>query len=331
METIRKLAFVLGAALMAVAHPASAQDWTLVIHGGAGVIERENMTPEAEAQVREALARALSAGSAVLDNNGTALDAVEAAVRVLEDDPQFNAGRGAVFAANGTNELDAAIMDGATREAGAVAGVTRTRHPITLARAVMEQSGHVMLTGEGANAFSLEQGLEQAGPEWFRTERRWRELQILLHPDTAEAGFEKEVKFGTVGAVARDRQGNLAAATSTGGLTGKRYNRIGDSPIIGAGTYADNRACAVSATGSGEFYIREGVAHEICARMRMLGEGPQAAADAVQDETRVLGGLGGVIVVAADGTPAFSFNTPGMYRGVARAGKTTQIAIYGDE
>jgi len=331
MDKIKHLGVLLGLASVIMGTPVSADDWTLVVHGGAGVIERQKMTPEQDLEYREAMARAITAGSTVLDNGGSALDAVEATVRVLEDDPHFNAGRGAVFAANGTNELDAAIMDGATRKAGAVAGVTRTRHPISLARAVMEQSEHVMLAGEGADDFSREHGLEQAEPEWFRTERRWRELQNLLHPETAEAGFDKEVKFGTVGAVARDMQGNLAAATSTGGITGKLYGRVGDSPIIGAGTYADNRACAVSATGSGEFYIREGVAHEICARMRLLGEGPQAAADAVQEETRVLGGTGGVIVVAVDGTPAFSFNTSGMYRGVARAGSATQIAIYGDE
>ena len=309
---------------------ASAQDgWTLVIHGGAGVIERDRITPEEDRAVREALHQALAAGSAVLDHGGTALDAVEAAIRVLEDDPHFNAGRGAVFTWNGTNELDASIMDGATRAAGAVAGVTRTRHPISLARAVMENSPHVMLAGSGADAFSREQGLEQVDPAWFRTEERWRQLQeFKANAETAQASQEKH---GTVGAVARDTHGSLAAATSTGGTTGKRWGRVGDSPIIGAGTYADNRACAVSATGWGEFYIREGVAHEICARIRLLGEGPQEAADTVQAETLAMGGDGGVIVVAADGTPAWSFNTSGMYRGVARAGAEPEVAIYGEE
>lgn len=320
--------------LAVLSAPAAAQSWTLVIHGGAGVIERENMTPEREAAVRSALSQALEAGSAVLDSGGSALDAVEAAVRLLEDDPNFNAGRGAVFTYDGTNELDASIMDGRTRAAGAVAGVTRTRHPVSLARAVMERSEHVMLASEGADAFSLAQGLEQADPSWFRTEERFEQLQ-RLKARAASGGqasaFDIDMKYGTVGAVARDKAGNLAAATSTGGITGKRWGRIGDAPVIGAGTYADNRACAVSATGAGEYYIREGVAHEICARMRFLGEGPQAAADAVQAETLTLGGSGGVIVVAADGTPAWSFNTPGMYRGVAREGEAAKVAVYGDE
>ena len=317
-------------ALMSGVASASA-DWTLVIHGGAGVIERDRITPEREAVLRAALRSALDAGSAILARGGSALDAVEATIQILEDDPNFNAGRGAVFTAAGTNELDASIMDGSTRAAGAVAGVHATRHPISLARAVMEQSPHVMLAGEGADAFSRAHGLEQVDPSWFRTDERWRQLQELKSQGQARTDFDREVKYGTVGAVARDTAGNLAAGTSTGGLTGKLYGRVGDSPIIGAGTYADNRACAVSATGSGEFYIREGVAHEICARMRFLGEGPQAAADEVQAETKSLGGDGGVIVVARDGTPAWSFNTPGMYRGLARRGMQPSIAIYGDE
>lgn len=331
---MRKGRLALAAAMLVALNGTAAMadgDWTLVIHGGAGVLERARMTPERDAETREALHRALAAGTAILDGGGSALDAVEAAIRVLEDDPHFNAGRGAVFTADGTNELDSSIMDGANRKAGAVAGVTMTRHPISLARAVMEKSQHVMLSGRGADAFSQEQRLEQVDPSWFRTEERWQQFQDLKgKPDTA-ARFDREVKYGTVGAVARDTSGNLAAGTSTGGLTGKRWGRIGDSPVIGAGTYADNRACAVSATGSGEFYIREGVAHEICARIRFLGEGPQAAADAVQAETKALGGDGGVIVVGADGTPAWSFNTPGMYRGMARRGGAASVAIYGDE
>lgn len=329
-----KLLLTLLAALMTAA-PAAAQGWTLVIHGGAGVIERENMTPEREAAVRAALTEALEAGSTVLDGGGSALDAVEAAVRLLEDDPNFNAGRGAVFTYDGTNELDASIMDGRTRAAGAVAGVTATRHPVSLARAVMERSPHVMLAGDGANAFSVEQGLEQADPSWFRTEERFQQLERLKAREAAGGGqasaFDIDLKYGTVGAVARDKAGNLAAATSTGGITGKRWGRVGDAPVIGAGIYADNRACAVSATGAGEFYIRVGVAAAICARMQFLGEVPQAAADAVQAETLELGGSGGVIVVGADGTAAFSFNTPGMYRGVAREGAEAEVAIYGNE
>nr|WP_199798883.1 isoaspartyl peptidase/L-asparaginase [Qipengyuania thermophila] len=314
---------------------ARAQEWTLVIHGGAGVIERERMTPERDAAVRAALNAALAAGGAVLDGGGSALDAVEAAVRVLEDDPNFNAGRGAVFTADGTNELDAAIMDGRSRAAGAVAGVTATRNPISLARAVMERSGHVMLIGAGADAFSRAEGLEQAAPEWFATpERReqlerWRAAQQQGQRQSALA-FDPDHKFGTVGAVARDSAGNLAAATSTGGVTGKRWGRVGDAPLIGAGTFAD-ATCAVSATGAGEFYIRMNVAHEICARVRLSGDPVQQAADAVQAETLQLGGSGGVIALTADGAHAFSFNTPGMYRGVARRGAAATVAIYGDE
>lgn len=324
-------------ALLAVliAMPAAAEDWTLVIHGGAGVIERERMTPERDAAVRRALNQALATGSAVLERGGTSLDAVEAAVRVLEDDPNFNAGRGAVFTAEGTNELDAAIMDGRTRAAGAVAGVTATRNPISLARAVMERSGHVMLIWDGADAFSREQGLEQAGPDWFATpERReqldrWRAAQQAGQPQSGLA-FDPDHKFGTVGAVARDRAGDLAAATSTGGVTGKRWGRVGDAPLIGAGTFAD-ATCAVSATGAGEFYIRMNVAHEICARVRLSGEPVQQAADAVQAETLALGGSGGVIALTANGAHAFSFNTPGMYRGIAREGAAAKVAVYGDE
>ncbi len=318
-----------------IATPAMAEDWTLVIHGGAGVIERERMTPERDGAVRRALHEALAAGSAILERGGTSLDAVAAAVRVLEDDPNFNAGRGAVFTAEGANELDAAIMDGRTRAAGAVAGVTATRNPISLARAVMDRSGHVMLIGDGADAFSRSQGLEQAGPEWFATpERReqlerWRAAQQAGLPQSGLA-FDPDHKFGTVGAVARDRAGNLAAATSTGGVTGKRWGRVGDAPLIGAGTYAD-ATCAVSATGAGEFYIRMNVAHEICARVRLSGEPVQQAADAVQAETLQLGGSGGVIGLTADGEAAFSFNTPGMYRGVARQGDAAMVAVYGDE
>ncbi|WP_448660586.1 isoaspartyl peptidase/L-asparaginase family protein [Sphingomonas sp. CJ99] len=312
--------------------PAVAQDtprWTLVIHGGAGVIERDKMTPEREAAARAGLNAALDAGSKVLDAGGSALDAVEAAVRVLEDDPHFNAGRGAVFTYEGTNELDAAIMDGATRAAGAVAGVTATKNPIGLARRVMEASPHVMLAGKGADTFSREQGLEQAGPEWFATDERRQQLQKMKAQKTS--WFDVDMKYGTVGAVARDAQGHVAAATSTGGVTGKRWGRVGDSPLIGAGTYADDRACAVSATGAGEFFIREGVAHEICARVRFAGDTLKAAADTVMAETLALGGTGGVIVTGPTGEVAWSFNTPGMYRGSATAGGERTVSIYGDE
>ena len=308
--------------------PANPQ-WTLVIHGGAGTLERDRITPEQDREIRAALARALDAGTAVLAGGGNALDAVEAAVIVLEDDPHFNAGRGAVFTYEGKNELDAAVMDGATRAAGAATGITATKNPVKLARAVMEKSPHVMLSREGADTFSREQGIEQAGPEWFATTERRRQLDEMKAKKVG--WYDVDLKYGTVGAVARDANGHVAAATSTGGLTGKRWGRIGDSPIIGAGTYADDRACAVSATGAGEFFIRVGVAHEICARMRWKGEDVQTAADAVMAEVKALGGSGGVIVVAPDGTGGYSFNTPGMYRGRANSAGLRDVSIYGDE
>lgn len=326
--------FVLAAALTAgfLSNEAHAmQDWTLLIHGGAGVMERGRMTPERDAAQRAGLSAALEAGKAVLAAGGSALDAVEAAVKVLEDDPGFNAGRGAVFTYEGVNELDAAVMDGRNRAAGAVAGLTRTRNPVTAARAVMEKSPHVMLQSPGADRFARERGLDQVDPSYFRTEERWQQLQKMKENAKTGAAFDAEVKYGTVGAVAKDAHGNLAAATSTGGLTGKRWGRVGDSPVLGAGTYADNRGCAVSATGSGEYYIRVGVAHEICARMRFGKEDVQTAADAVQAEVKALGGAGGVIAVAPDGTSAFSFNTPGMYRGRATSGGEFAVQIYGDE
>ena len=299
-----------------------------MIHGGAGAIERGRTPPDTDAAARAALNRALGAGIAILAAGGTALDAVEAAVGILEDDPHFNAGRGAAFTYDGRNELDAAIMDGATRAAGAIAGVTATRHPIALARAVMEQSAHVLLGGDGADSFSRAHGLEQADAGWFATPERRRQLDELI---AGGGKFDVDMKYGTVGAVARDAHGHVAAATSTGGVTGKRWGRIGDSPLIGAGTYADDRACAVSCTGAGEYFIRLGVAHEIAARVRLAGEGVQAAADAVMAEVTALGGTGGVIVAGADGTPAWHFTTPGMYRARAASDGTRQVAIYGDE
>ncbi|MBC7520185.1 MAG: isoaspartyl peptidase/L-asparaginase, partial [Sandarakinorhabdus sp.] len=246
----------------------SPPSWSLVIHGGSGRMARARMAAEADAGYGAGLAAALAAGETILVAGGSAVDAVETAVRVLEDDPQFNAGRGAVFTAEGHNELDAAIMDGATRAAGAVAGVTRTKNPVSLARAVMAHSPHVLLARDGADVFSIEQGLEQVDPGYFRTEERWQALQAMKAAAArGEAIFDKTLKYGTVGAVARDVRGHLAAATSTGGLTGKRWGRIGDSPLIGAGTYADDRSVAVSATGSGEDFIRVGAAFEIGARV----------------------------------------------------------------
>jgi beta-aspartyl-peptidase (threonine type) len=302
--------------------------WKLVIHGGAGVMERGQSTPEQEREIRAALDRALGAGETILAEGGGALDAVERAACILEDDPHFNAGRGAVFTYQGTNELDAAVMDGTNRNAGAVTGISATRNPISLARAVMEHSPHVFLSREGADQFSREQGLEQVGPEWFATAERRRQLEMMRSDDSHY--FDEELKYGTVGAVAVDTHGHVAAATSTGGLTGKRWGRIGDTPLIGAGTYADDRAGAVSATGAGEYFIRAAVAHEICARMRMLGESASVAADKVIADVGSLGGSGGVILVTPDGDAGWAFNTPGMYRGLASA-EGRRVAIYADE
>lgn len=303
--------------------------WTLAIHGGAGGMVRGKLSAEQDAGARAGLTMALEAGSAVLARGGTALDAVAAAVMKLEDDPHFNAGRGAVFTYKGINELDASIMDGKTRGAGAVTGARYTRNPVLLARAVMEHSPHVMLSREGADEFSREQGLDQVDPDYFATPERWRQLEELKAKKLG--WYDIDMKYGTVGAVAIDSEGNVAAATSTGGLTGKRWGRIGDSPVIGAGNYADNRACAVSATGAGEFFIRLGVAHEICARMRMMGEDAGTAASHVIDELAQMGGTGGVIIAAPDGSADFCFNTPGMYRGKASSAGDTFVAIYGDE
>jgi beta-aspartyl-peptidase (threonine type) len=291
---------------------------------------RDLLTTEQDLAARAGLNAALDAGVMVLERGGTALDAVEAAVRVLEDDPHFNAGRGAVFTYEGQIELDAAIMEGESRDAGAVAGVTATRNPVGLARAVMEKSPHVLLSREGADQFAIEQGVEQVEQAYFMTTERRRQLEELkARPDGSY--YDVDMKYGTVGAVALDANGHVAAATSTGGLTGKRWARIGDSPLIGAGTYADDRGCAVSATGAGEFFIRVGVGHEIAARVRMIGETPDAAARAVFAEIAAMGGVGGVIVAAPGGDTAIHFNTPGLYRGKATSDGERQVAIYGDE
>lgn len=325
---------------------ASMHPWALAIHGGAGLIDRERLTAAQDAAYRAALGAALEAGAAVLRDGGAALDAVEAAVRALEDDPLFNAGRGATFTAQGRTELDAAIMDGRGLEAGAVAGVTRTRHPVSLARAVMERSPHVMLQGEGADAFSREAGLEQVVPGWFFTENRWRGLERAVasaglplprRPEGAEAGREAELvhdegKHGTVGAVAVDAGGGVAAATSTGGVTAKRWGRVGDSPVIGAGTYASNRGCAVSATGAGEYFIRLGVARTISALVEFGGLSLQAAADrVVRGDLTALGGDGGVIFAAPGGQVGWSFNTAGMHRARVADGEAAVVSLYGDE
>jgi L-asparaginase / beta-aspartyl-peptidase len=303
-------------------------DWSLVLHGGAGMLERSRIAPEQDAAIRAALHAALDAGTALLSKGRPALDAVEAAVMVLEDDPHFNAARGAVLTYEGSISLDAAIMDGNTRTAGAVAGMTSSRNPVRAARAVMEVSPHVMLSGAGADEFAAELALPIAVQDWFETRERRRQLEEMKAEGVG--WYDVDLKYGTVGAVALDAAGHVAAATSTGGLTGKRWGRIGDSPLIGAGTYADDRAAAISATGAGEFFIREGVAHEICARIRHLGEAAIAAADHVMADVKSLGGSGGVIVIAPDGQAGWSFNTPGMFRGRADS-RERVVAIYGDE
>ncbi|MEO7654161.1 MAG: isoaspartyl peptidase/L-asparaginase [Sphingomicrobium sp.] len=308
-----------------MASAAEAKDWKLVVHGGAGVIERAKITPDKDREIRAALEQSLIAGSRVLEAGGSALDAVEASVRVLEDDPNFNAGKGSVLTYDGTIEMDASIMDGRTRAAGAVTGVTATKNPIGLARAVMEKSEHVFLSRDGADQFSIAQGLKQAPPEYFVTELRRRQLEELKAKKVS--ALDVEYRYGTVGAVALDSAGHVAAATSTGGMTGKRWGRIGDSPIIGAGTYADDRGCAVSATGWGEYFIRVGVAHEICARMRLGSDSAQSAADSVMAEVLALGGSGGVIVVTPKGEMVYSFNSAGMYRGMADA-KSRSVGLY---
>jgi len=302
--------------------------WTVLLHGGAGQMTRATVTPEQAEGARAALGRALDAGGAILASGGSALDAVEAAVRVLEDDPHFNAARGAALTYDGVAELDAAIMDGRDRNAGAVAGVTATRHPVSLARAVMTHSPHVLLSGVGADAFSLERGCEQATQDWLALPERRAQLAEMI---AGGGAFDVDMKYGTVGAVACDADGHVAAATSTGGVTGKRWGRIGDSPLIGAGTYADDRAGAVSCTGSGEYFIRAGVAYEICARARLTGESLELAVETVMAEVVALGGSGGVIAVGPNGEAVWRFTTTGMYRARLAADGTREIAVFGDE
>jgi beta-aspartyl-peptidase (threonine type) len=321
------------AACLATALPAAAHGdepmISIAIHGGAGVIGRSSMTAESERAYHTDLGRALDAGYAVLERGGSSLDAVVAAVKILEDSPLFNAGKGAVFSHAGVNELDAAIMDGATQKAGAVAGVRHVQNPIELARMVMERTPHVLLAGEGAEEFALEQGMPLVPGSYFFTERRWKQLEEAQKAEQTASANEDIGYFGTVGAVARDGKGNLAAATSTGGMTNKRWGRIGDSPIIGAGTYADNATCAVSATGSGEYFIRAVVAHEICARVRLSGvTAAQAARDVIQARLKDIGGDGGVIVVDSKGALTLEFNTEGMFRGARDSGGRRETSIY---
>jgi len=299
----------------------------MVIHGGAGTIERSEMTPENERAHRAGLERALRAGYAVLKRGGPSLDAVEVTVRVLEDDPLFNAGRGAVFTHEGTNELDASIMDGRSLKAGAVAAVKRIRNPISLARLVMEKSPHVMLEGNGAEAFARELGIRFVDQKYFYTDERWRELE-KEKAKHSPAPKSKRDGHGTVGAVALDLAGNLAAGTSTGGTTNKLYGRIGDSPIIGAGTYANNQTCGVSCTGDGEYFIRAVVAHDVSVMMEYKGMTVQQAAQAAIEKVGKLGGTGGLIALDKDGNFAMPFNTSGMYRGRIDAEGKISVEIY---
>jgi L-asparaginase / beta-aspartyl-peptidase len=348
-------------AAAARAQQLTAHRWAIVLHGGAGIIERATMSTEIEKAYRTSMTKATEAGVQVLDKGGSSLDAVEAAIRILEDDPLFNSGRGADFAADGRNELDAAIMDGSSMKAGAVGDVTRTRHPISLARAVMEMSPHVFLVGQGADEFSVYAGLEQVEPSYFFTERRWQALIQELKkegrpipprpagaPPAPAADQISEIepaqiepvqtepadapKFGTVGVVALDRAGNVAAGTSTGGTNAKRWGRVGDSPIIGAGTYASNQSCAVSATGTGEYFIRLTVARTVCALVEYKGMKLQDAADQViHKDLTGMHGDGGVIAISPSGEMAWSFNTPGMYRAKQAEGGKLEIGIYNDE
>lgn len=347
---VRTLSAVLITAgwVMGMAAAEAGPRWAIVVHGGAGVIERKDLSADQERAYREAMRKVTESGAKLLAEGKTSLDVIEATIGMMEDDPLFNAGRGAVFTAQGRNELDAAIMDGKTLKAGSVAGVTRTRHPISLARRVMDRSPHVMLVGAGADTFSEQNGLEQVEPGWFYTQRRWDALLKFLQanklpvpgkPQGIPAGADPaknlahdEGKKGTVGVVVLDMSGNVAAGTSTGGTTGKRWGRVGDSPIIGAGTYASNQSCAVSATGTGEYFIRLSVAHEICSLVRYKGMTLQAAADQViQKQLTELQGDGGIIAVAPDGQMAWSFNTSGMYRARAAEGESVAVGIFKDE
>lgn len=312
-------------------------EFAIVLHGGAGTILKKNMTPEDEAAYLATLEEAVRVGYEILKNGGTSLDAVEKTVNVLEDSPLFNAGKGAVFTHEGKNELDASIMDGSSLNAGASAGTTTIKNPINLARAVMEHSPHVMLSGKGAEQFAEEQGLEMVDPSYFYTERRFKALQRVKAAEEGQARDKaafydpiiKDSKFGTVGCVALDKHGNLAAGTSTGGMTNKRWGRVGDAPIIGAGTYANNATCAVSSTGWGEYFIRAMVAHDISALMAYKGMSLQEAArEVIQKKVPDLGGDGGIVAVDKNGNMVMEFNTEGMYRASMDASGNLTLGIY---
>jgi L-asparaginase / beta-aspartyl-peptidase len=310
---------------------------TLVIHGGAGTIKRENMSPEKEKAYHEALNTALEAGYAVLENGGKSLDAVIAAIKVMEDSPLFNAGKGAVFTNEGKNELDASIMDGSNLMAGAIAGVTTIKNPITAAYAVMTKSEHVMMVGTGAERFAQEQGLDIVDPSYFFDSTRYKQLmKIKEGENNKEASlydpYIKDKKFGTVGAVALDQFGNIAAGTSTGGMTNKRYGRVGDAPIIGAGTYANNNTCGVSATGHGEYFIRLSVARDISSQMEYAGKTlEESAENVIMKKLQDLGGDGGIVALDRQGNVVMTFNSEGMYRGFIKKKGEGKTLIYKDE
>ncbi|MBN9296804.1 MAG: isoaspartyl peptidase/L-asparaginase [Filimonas sp.] len=342
MKRIKFLVLILVAMISTVTHAQQNKKYVLVIHGGAGTILKKNMTPEKEAAYTAALTEAMKAGYNVIQSGGSSLDAVEAAIHVLEDCPLFNAGKGAVFTHDGRNELDAAIMNGKTLEAGAVAGVTTIKNPISAARAVMEKSQHVMMVGKGAEKFAKEVGITIVDTSYFWTKERWDGLQKALKEDSAKAVLDHndkkavnklgsqnpDYKFGTVGCVALDKAGNLAAGTSTGGMTNKKYGRVGDSPIIGAGTYCDNNTAGISGTGWGEFYIRTVAGKTISDLMEYKGLSVEKAAQTVMDKIGKLGGDGGLIALDRNGNIAMPFNTEGMYRGAVTADGKIEVKIY---
>lgn len=337
----KRFALLLAALLPLAAQAATTQQpIAIAIHGGAGTIERANFTPEREKAYRQQLKEAVEAGYQILANGGSSLDAVNKAINIMENSPKFNAGIGAVYTFDGGHALDASIMLGKTHEAGAVAGVRHISNPIDLARKVMERSAHVMLSGQGAEEFALEQGMKLVPGDYFDTPARYEALKKAKHKlqQTKKEGkdyqgsfnsLNVDYKFGTVGAVAVDRNGDLVAGTSTGGMTAKRYDRIGDSPVIGAGTWADNDSCAVSATGHGEYFIRYHVAADICSQVKYQGKTVGEAAEAVIfGPMHKAGGTGGVIVLDRQGNISLTFNTAGMYRASRREGEETYVGIY---
>lgn len=325
---------ILSLSIITIQAQDNAPSFALVIHGGAGTITRENMTPELEEQYHAKMKEALAAGYKILEQGGSSTDAVVATIKIMEDSPLFNAGKGAVFTNEGRNELDASIMEGKTGLAGAVAGITNVKNPITAAVAVMNQSEHVMMSGPGAEKFAKASGLEIVDPSYFHTDRRYKQLQKRLEREkqNGQGSINSSVyKFGTVGAVALDKEGNITAGTSTGGMTNKRYGRIGDSPIIGAGTYANNQTCGISATGHGEFFIRNVVAYDVSALMQYKNLSITKAADEViMNKLKKIGGEGGIVGLDKSGNIMMSFNTPGMYRGYVKANEEPLTFIYKD-